>query len=130
MSKKGIKLLIIAAAVIVLLAVIILAVKPAGMFGIKKVTIEVRKNETAKEYVVKTTRDNLADVLTDNDIVEGEDGEYGLYILSANGYTADSSKEEWWGLYKSGEMLMTGANDTPVENGDHFEVVLETGYDF
>ena len=41
---------------------------------------------------------------------------------------ADNSKEEWWALYKNGEFSMTGADDTPLEDGDRIEHMLTVGY--
>lgn len=131
MKNKALILTVsIVAAIAVLLALTAFVIKPVGLFGVKKVTVEINTGETVSEYTVKTKADNLADVLLDNDLVEGDIGEYGLYINAAGGYTADVANEEWWCIYQSGEMLMTGASDTPVANGDHFEVVLEVGYDF
>ena len=44
------------------------------------------------------------------------------------GRTADSSKEEWWALYKNGEFSMTGVDDTPLADGDSIEYRLTVGY--
>ena len=57
-----------------------------------------------------------------------EESQYGLYVKTVNGVTADEAKEEWWCFTKDGEDVMTGVDSTPVADGDHFEITLKTGY--
>ncbi len=131
MQKKGSKILVLVLVVLLVLFLLLkFVIRPAGLFGVKKITIQINTDEFNKTFSVKSDADNLADVLLENNLVEGEIGEYGLYIHAAGGRAADPAKEEWWGIYQTGEMLMSGASDTPVANGDSFELVLETGYDY
>ena len=46
-----------------------------------------------------------------------------------DGETADESKQEWWKLTKEGEMVNTGADVTPIADGEHYELTLTVGYD-
>lgn len=83
----------------------------------------IGKSGNGNEHVFTTTRDNLGDALLDAGIVEGTLEQYGLYILSADGEVADySADQSYWALSKDGEMLMTGASQTPIADGDRFEL--------
>ena len=70
----------------------------------------------------------LRQALEEQKLVEGEESQYGLYVKTVNGVTADDAKEEWWCFTKDGEDVMTGVDSTPVADGDHFEITLKTGY--
>ncbi len=134
MSKGTKKTLAVLAAVLLVLvaafAVIRFAVKPAGVFGIKEITVEITDLTNTESFTFKTEREFLADALLDEGLVEDNRTEYGLFIVTANGVTADDAKQEWWCITKDGETLMTGASETPIENGDRYELTLTVGYDF
>ena len=77
----------------------------------------------AEDFEIKTNAENLGDALLEAKLVEGEMGDYGLYIKSVNGIRADYELDgAYWSLSKGGEMLMTGASDTPIADGDTFEL--------
>jgi len=91
------------------------------------ITVEVvGPDGTSNEHVITTSASTLAEAITSEGIVTGEDGEYGLYIKTADGITADYDTDgAYWGLYKNGEYLMTGASATPIADGEHYEIVYE-----
>ncbi len=95
-------------------------------FGEGKTTIEVevKAEEQSVTFTVNTDKENLADALLEHKLVEGDDSEYGLYIKKVNGILADYDvNKSYWGLYKNGEMLNTGASDTKISDGEHYELV-------
>ena len=47
-------------------------------------------------------------------LVEGEEGQYGLFMTSVDGEKADDSKQQWWCLTKGGEQVNTSADQTPI----------------
>ena len=70
----------------------------------------------------------LADALLEAKLVEGDMDTYGLYIKYVNGIRADYTLDgAYWSLSKGGEMLMTGASDTPIADGDSFELTYTKG---
>ena len=94
----------------------------------KRITITlevVGPDGTSKEFVIKTDpENNLRKALEAESLIAGDEGPYGLYIKVVDGITADYDVDRsWWGLYKDGEMLMTGVDSTPIADGDHFELV-------
>ncbi len=61
-------------------------------------------------------------------LAEGEVSELGLFISKAGGRGADTEKQEWWCLTKGGEEVFTGVDETPLADGDQFELTLKTGF--
>ena len=95
-------------------------------FGEGKTTIEVevKAEEKSVTFTINTDKENLADALLEHKLVEGEDSQYGLYIKKVNGILADYDvNQSYWSLCKNGEMLMTGASDTKISEGEHYELV-------
>lgn len=125
-QKKG---LIIAAVCLVALvaafAVIYGVFMPKGQAGDKTIGLTVVfAPDNQKEYTIHTDAENLGDALKAEKLVEGTDGEYGLYIETVDGVTADSGNQEWWCITKDGEMLNTSADLTPIADGEHYELTL------
>ncbi|MBQ8402305.1 MAG: DUF4430 domain-containing protein [Clostridia bacterium] len=78
------------------------------------------------EHTVTSDAANLGDALLAEGIIAGEDGDYGLYITTVNGITADYDADgAYWSLYIGEEYAMTGVSDTPIAEGDTFKLVYE-----
>ena len=129
MNKKPVlSAIALAAAAAVLLGVYFMA-RPETTAGEKELTIQVvHGDQSEKSFEVTTSAEFLADVLQEHDIAQGEDGPYGLYILTADGETVDEGNQEWWCVTRCGESLTTGACETPVADGVHYELTLTVGY--
>lgn len=98
--------------------------------GQKQIVVEVIHGDgSAKEFEIATTKEYLGEVLKEEAIVEGEEGDYGLFITAADGEQADASNEEWWCLTKDNQMLETSADQTVIEDGVHYELTLTVGYE-
>lgn len=93
----------------------------------RTITLNIITPEGEQSYRFRSNAENLADAL--GGIISGEEGQYGLFVKTVNGITADESKQEWWKFTKNGLVLDTGVSVTPVENGDVFEAILTVGYD-
>lgn len=133
-AEKGNKKIIIAVAALAVVAVILLLVwklqAPTGQAGSKTVVVEVVHGDGSnREFELKTDEAYLGSALVEGKVVEDNQGAYGLYILTADGETANEGNQEWWQITKGGEKLNTGADSTPIEDGDHFELTLTVGYD-
>ena len=91
--------------------------------GAKTVQVEVKAEEQSVTFTVKTDAETLGDALKEHDLIAGEDGAYGLYIKTVNGIMADYNVDQtYWELTKNGERLMTGADSTPIADGEHYEL--------
>ncbi len=92
--------------------------------GKKSVNIEVCALDKAITVTIKTDAKNLEDALTSVDLVQGEQSEYGLFIKTVNGITADYDTDgAYWSINQNGEYMMAGANKTKIKDGDSFELV-------
>ncbi len=123
---------IVAVVLVVLIAVfgvIYFNSRPKVNEGTKSVTVEViHKDGSTNEFVCQTEAENLETVLLNAKIVEDNQTDWGLYIITADGETVNEDNQEWWCITKNGETLTTGATDTMVADGDHYELTFTTGY--
>ena len=132
-AKKSKKALIIAAVCLAVAAAALFAVwrltAPKGTEGSKTVTVQViHKDGSSKDFSLHTDEEFLGRALVEGGVVEDNQGAYGLYILTAGGETADESNQEWWQITRDGEYLNTGADDTPIADGEHYELTLIVGW--
>lgn len=131
-GKGNGKVIIAAAALILAVAVLLLVWRfqtPKGQAGSKTVVVEVvHKDGSTRDFELKTDEAYLGSALVEGKVVEDNQSAYGLYILTADGETANEDDQEWWKITKNGEMLNTGADETPIEDGDHYELTLTVGW--
>ena len=133
MSKKT-KKIIIAAALLLVLVVGALLVwnhfKPVAQVGGKTIAVEVvHKDGSSKDFSIQTDAENLRGALEQQEgLIAGSESEYGLFVETVDGETADSNAQEWWCFTKGGEMLMTGVDDTMIADGEHYEVTFTVGW--
>lgn len=118
-----------------LLAVLIAAMALSGcdkveaQTGAKTITVDiVMPDGTTDTVTIRTDAAYLRGALEQEKLVEGEESQYGLFVKTVNGYTVDDSRQEWWCFTKGGETLFTGVDDTPIADGDKFEITLTVGY--
>lgn len=105
------------------------AVRPEVQQGAKALTVEViHKNGETKTFDFRTDAEYLADALLEQKIVADDRSAYGLYILTADGETADEANQEWWCITKGGEVHMSGASETVIADGEAYELTLMVGY--
>lgn len=90
--------------------------------------IVVDDKEKDTKFEIYTDAEMLGDALAEAELVQGDETEYGLFINTVNGLTVDSNNQEWWCITKGGEVLMTGVDTTPIEDGDTFELTFTVGY--
>ena len=126
--KKQTKLIIVVAvivAVVVVMAGIYFATRPDTAQGAKTITVEVVHDDgSSKEFTYHTDSEYLGEVLLAEGLVAGDQGEFGLYILTVDGENAIFEESgAYWALYQNGEMTTTGADTTPIQDGDSFQLV-------
>ena len=103
--------------------------RPETASGEKQIAVQVvHSDETVKQFNITTNCAYLGAVLVEAEIVEDNQGTYGLYILTADGETVDESEQEWWCLTKDGESLTVGASEVAIKDGDRYELTFTVGY--
>lgn len=92
----------------------------------KTITVLVDHGGPITTVTLHTDAKMLADALTESGLVQGEDGDYGLMILTVDGDTADYAKEKtWWKLCDAeGNMTPSGASSTEIKDGDTYQLIL------
>lgn len=102
----------------------------AATEGGKTITLTVvHKDGSSKDFTIKTDAENLRNALEQEKLVEGEEGDYGLYVKTVDGETVNDANEEWWCLTKGGAQVNTGVDDTKIADGEAYEFTFTTGYD-
>lgn len=90
--------------------------------GEKTVKVEVIAEEQSITLTFRTDKETLADVIAEHNLIEGDEGPYGLYVKKVNGITADYDADgHYWSITKDGVLSPVGADGITVENGDHYE---------
>ena len=96
--------------------------------GEKTIEFEIIVNEHKVTFTIHTDAELLSNALLEHKIIEGDDGEYGLYVKKANGILADYDKNQaYWGLTIGGEYSMTGVDGTEITDGGHYEFTYTKG---
>lgn len=130
--KKQTKIILGLVALVVVVGILLgvyFALRPDAVEGAKALTVTVVHGDgSEKTFDIHTDQEYLEGALTENNIVSGEDSEYGLFITTADGETADESKQQWWCITKGGETLTTGAGETVIADGETYELTLTEGY--
>ena len=129
-DKKAILITAVLLAVLCLLAALgYQRFAPKGVAGEKEITVKVIHGDSGeKEFTYTTDEEFLGAVLEAEGLTEGEEGPYGLFITTVDGEKAEESRQQWWCLTKGGETVNTSATQTPIEDGDVFELTLTEGY--
>lgn len=97
--------------------------------AVKEITVKVvDKDGNSTDFPISTQATTLREALEQENLVEGEESEYGLFIKTVNGITADDGNQEWWCLTKGGEVWNYGVDSTEIAQGDVFELTLTVGY--
>ena len=127
-KNKGV---IIALAALVLVAAVFagayFATRGETAEGSKELTIQiVHGNGETKEFTIRTDAEYLGEALQEHEElgVIGEQGPYGLYIKEVDGEQASDADQTFWSVSLNGESLMVGADSQPINDGEHYELVL------
>lgn len=86
--------------------------------------VDKEGNETV--FTVNTDKKIVGEALLDLGLIEGEDGDYGLYVKKVNGILADYDVDQtYWAFYVNGEYAMSGVDTTTIENGAEYSFKVE-----
>lgn len=92
--------------------------------GEKSIAVKVTAEEKSIVITVNTDEKYLEGALLNENIIAGDESEYGLYIKTVNGILADYDADQtYWAIYKDSEYMMEGAGVTEINTGDEYEFV-------
>ena len=90
--------------------------------GEKSFELTIVDKEGAEHlYLIHTDEEMVGYALIEHKLIEGEQGQYGMYIQSVLGQVLDYETDGmYWAFYVNGEYAMTGVDQTPIQ--------ADTGY--
>src|SRR5699024_7625252 len=128
MNKKLLAGVLALVLVVAALIGVYFATRPATSAADKTITATVVANGEEEAFTIHTDEEYLRGALESIDLIAGEESEYGLFVTTVNGITADDANQEWWCFTQGGESLHTGVDSTPIADGDAFELTSTVGY--
>ena len=86
----------------------------------------VDKDGVTHLYRVHTNVGMMGEALTEVDLIDGEQGPYGMYIKSVLGQVLDYETDGmYWSFYVNGGYAQTGIDQTPVEHDGKYMLKAE-----
>ncbi len=86
----------------------------------------VDKDGNETKFVIHTDKTTVGDALLEHGLIEGDAGDYGLYVKKVNGITADYDVDKtYWAFYINGEYAMSGVDVTDVTEGAAYTFKVE-----
>ena len=131
-NKKTVLAAVALVAVIAVFLGIYFLTRPATSQGAKTITVTVtHANGTSKQFTYHTDEEFLGPVILNEKLVTGNNGPYGLEIKSVDGEEAvwkpGDAHGAYWALYVGEEYAVSGADTTPIADGDTFKLVYTLG---
>lgn len=91
--------------------------------GEKTIVVEVKAEDQTVTFTINTDKDTVGEALLEHELIDGEDGPYGMYIQAVNGIVADYDKDQsYWLFYIDGEYAMTGVDQTELADGTTYQL--------
>ena len=77
-------------------------------------------------FEIHTDAKTVGEALEELELIAGEEGDYGLYVKTVNGITADYDTDKtYWAFYVNDEYSQTGVDATKITEGDHYSFKVE-----
>ena len=98
----------------------------ADAVSFKVVVTDLDGKETTFEY--SSNAASVGEALVEEGLIEGHETEYGLYIDTVNGITADwDANQTYWAFYINGEYATTGIDGTEIVADTTYSLTLTKG---
>lgn len=70
---------------------------------------------------IATDKQTVGEALLEQEIIAGEQGDYGLYVKTVDGLTLDYETDgKYWAFYVDGEYAMAGVDATDITDGSTY----------
>ena len=89
------------------------------------------KNEdgTVTKFEIHTDKTTVGAALVELGLITGDESDWGLYVTTVNGVTADWATENaYWAFYINGEYAQTGVDATEIVAGTTYEMAKVVSY--
>lgn len=86
----------------------------------------VDKDGNETQFEIHTDKETVGEALLEQNLIEGEEGDYGLYVKTVNGITADYDVDQtYWAFYVNDEYAQNSADLTKITAGDSYSFKVE-----
>ena len=86
----------------------------------------VDRDGNEKSYEIHTDKETVGEALLELNLIAGDEGDYGLYVKTVDGVTADYDTDgEYWAFYVDNTYAQTGVDSTKVEEGKSYAFKVE-----
>ena len=86
----------------------------------------VDKDGVENAFEIHTDKEIVGEALLELGLIEGEEGEFGLFVKAVNGIVADYEVDKtYWAFYVNGEYAMSGVDTTIIEEGTSYMFKVE-----
>ncbi len=84
------------------------------------------KEGTETAFEIHTDKTTVGEALLELGLIEGDVGDYGLYVKKVNGITADYDTDgTYWAFYVDGEYATSGVDLTNITEGASYAFKVE-----
>lgn len=78
------------------------------------------------KFQIHTDKKTVGEALIELNLIEGEDGPFGMYVKTVNGDTFDYDKDgKYWAFYINGEYAASSADLTDITEGATYSFKVE-----
>lgn len=86
----------------------------------------VDKDGVEMQFIIHTDKETVGEALLELELIAGDESEYGLYVKTVNGITADYDTDgTYWAFYINDEYAPTGVDATAVTEGGIYAFKVE-----
>ena len=78
------------------------------------------------DFAIHTDEKTVGAALLKLEFVAGENSQYGLYVKTVNGVTADDKAKQYWAFYVDGQYAEKGVDSTEIAAGATYALKLES----
>lgn len=90
--------------------------------------IATDKDGKETKFLISTNAATVGAALLENNLIAGDESEYGLYVKTVNGTTLDYDADGmYWAFYVNGEYASTGVDSTEITAGATYSFVAAKG---
>lgn len=95
--------------------------------GEKSFLLEVVNGDLeVSNLTVHTDKKTVGEALLALGVIDGENGQYGLYVKTVNGLTVDYDKDgAYWAFYVNGKYATKGVDSTEIVEGAVYSLKVE-----
>lgn len=92
--------------------------------GEKTIEVDVTAGEKTVTFKIHTDADTVGAALMEHKLLEGDQGDFGLYVKKVNGMLADYDVDQtYWAFYIGEDYAMTGVDLTEIDESADYRLV-------